>query len=217
MTTSVLMAPTEVGLENKTLIGASLWMRLTQRISREEEMELAVAERILDQTLGFLKALAADPAVSLSPSAMVDIGWHTFILHTRDYQEFCQEIAGRFIHHEPVDQGELDYRSSTARTVAAMEDARIPVDYPLWSTLDGAWCSGGTGSCRSLSAIWQTWCGGSWDLSSPSTRSPCSSARLCYWLTAMTASNEECLLWIQGLSAPQSGRSACARANIGIV
>jgi len=31
----------------------------------------------------------------------VDQLWHTFITHTRDYQEFCDTIGGRFIHHIP--------------------------------------------------------------------------------------------------------------------
>jgi hypothetical protein len=28
-----------------------------------------------------------------------DPGWHTFVLHTRDYREFCRRVAGRFIDH----------------------------------------------------------------------------------------------------------------------
>lgn len=35
------------------------------------------------------------------PSAALDEGWHTFILFTRQYQEFCKNILGRFIHHTP--------------------------------------------------------------------------------------------------------------------
>jgi SAM-dependent methyltransferase len=32
-------------------------------------------------------------------------GWHAFILHTDDYAEFCQRVAGRFIHHLPAGPG----------------------------------------------------------------------------------------------------------------
>lgn len=43
------------------------------------------------------------PAVGFSPSKMVDIGWHTFLLYTEAYADFCRKIAGRFIHHYPRD------------------------------------------------------------------------------------------------------------------
>jgi hypothetical protein len=39
--------------------------------------------------------------VRLSPSPIVDEAWHQFILFTREYAEYCNSVAGRFIHHEP--------------------------------------------------------------------------------------------------------------------
>ncbi|MEO8065553.1 MAG: hypothetical protein ABI643_01710 [Candidatus Doudnabacteria bacterium] len=32
---------------------------------------------------------------------VLDEYWHTFILHTRDYREFCDSHLGFFIHHSP--------------------------------------------------------------------------------------------------------------------
>lgn len=32
---------------------------------------------------------------------MMDDMWHNFILHTRDYAEFCQNYFGEFVHHVP--------------------------------------------------------------------------------------------------------------------
>lgn len=29
--------------------------------------------------------------------------WHTFLLDTNGYQEFCKEVFGRFIHHNPYE------------------------------------------------------------------------------------------------------------------
>lgn len=37
----------------------------------------------------------------LSPSLIVDLAWHEFILFTRHYHEFCKTHFGRFIHHTP--------------------------------------------------------------------------------------------------------------------
>ncbi len=35
-------------------------------------------------------------------SSEVDNLWHTFLLFTREYQKFCNEMFGKFIHHDPV-------------------------------------------------------------------------------------------------------------------
>lgn len=56
----------------------------------------------MEQTLAFLAATANQADKPLSPSQPVDIGWHAFILYTREYAEFCQRVAGRFIHHVPT-------------------------------------------------------------------------------------------------------------------
>lgn len=37
----------------------------------------------------------------LSPSLMVDLAWHEFVLCTKYYADFCQSQFGRFIHHTP--------------------------------------------------------------------------------------------------------------------
>lgn len=31
----------------------------------------------------------------------IDLGWHEFVLHTRDYSEFYSDYLGGFIHHIP--------------------------------------------------------------------------------------------------------------------
>jgi len=36
------------------------------------------------------------------PSQVVDDLWHEFILHTREYQEFCDKAFGQFLHHTPA-------------------------------------------------------------------------------------------------------------------
>ena len=32
---------------------------------------------------------------------MLDEAWHTFILFTHDYLEFCRDYLGQYIHHQP--------------------------------------------------------------------------------------------------------------------
>ncbi len=39
------------------------------------------------------------------PSEAVDELWHEFVLHTRDYADFCAQAFGRFMHHVPDEAG----------------------------------------------------------------------------------------------------------------
>lgn len=34
------------------------------------------------------------------PSKLIDVCWHSFICNTREYQAFCRNIFGAFLHHE---------------------------------------------------------------------------------------------------------------------
>jgi hypothetical protein len=46
--------------------------------------------------------LAGRRPVSM-PSQAVDDAWHEFILFTRNYQAFCRQALGRFLHHVPAE------------------------------------------------------------------------------------------------------------------
>jgi len=35
------------------------------------------------------------------PSRVVDVAWHEFILHTKDYHRFCNRAFGHYLHHNP--------------------------------------------------------------------------------------------------------------------
>lgn len=37
------------------------------------------------------------------PSQAVDVAWHEFILFTKQYQVFCKQALGRFLHHTPAE------------------------------------------------------------------------------------------------------------------
>jgi hypothetical protein len=46
------------------------------------------------------------------PSEVVDDLWHEFILYTRDYQVFCSQAFGRFLHHTPAVRLSPNFKSS---------------------------------------------------------------------------------------------------------
>lgn len=142
---TIIEVPTGQQLANKHLLSDELWKRLVKRIEKDEGIELPMAERIMDQALGFLRLVALDSGKGYAPSARVDIGWHTFVLYTRSYAEFCDRIAGQFIHHEPSDEEGVDYGTEhIARTVKSMLSFGIPVDLEIWMS-DGEGGDGGEG------------------------------------------------------------------------
>ena len=144
------VAPASVPLANLSMISEALCARLVNRIEQDEEMPRELAERILDQALGYLKLASIVPDGHFSPSPLVDIGWHTFILYTREYDKFCRELTGgRFIHHEPTDEeGVLNLSSGPTGTMQAMKERGIVVDELLWAHMhagDCSNCNGGQG------------------------------------------------------------------------
>ncbi|GHJ36829.1 hypothetical protein [Streptomyces sp. TS71-3] len=122
--------------------------RLTRRITTDHpDIDTPMARRIVAQTAAFLAASGHAPGQSLAPSKLVDVGWHTFILHTVDHADFCQRVAGRFIHHVPTDEpkeipgGPAEARG---RTLIAITAAGYTVDTELWPELaDCSQCHAG--------------------------------------------------------------------------
>jgi len=124
----------------RDLISPRMFNRLVARVMADNGDDRPTAERITDQALAFLAACAANPGAGLAPSPQVDTGWHAFILHTADYAEFCDRLAGRFIHHLPDELGEEDSGAGVPATVAAMRALGLTVDAGLW---------GAAGECTS--------------------------------------------------------------------
>ncbi|WBB56705.1 hypothetical protein [Verrucosispora sp. WMMD573] len=122
----------------RALVSDELFTQLTARIAHDHtELAPDLPARILDQALAFLGTCATATG-PLGPSDLVDIGWHTFILHTREYADFCERIAGRFIHHQPEPtskeppSGPEPIGAPISRTVAAITAAGFAVDHELW-------------------------------------------------------------------------------------
>jgi hypothetical protein len=123
---------------HKQRIEEPLWERLVARIAKENDCDACLAGRIMDQALGFLCLVAQDPDAQYSPSPVVDIGWHTIILYTREYAALCELLAGRFIHHAPLDEAGRAYtKNGVSRTVAAMKVRGLAVDEDLWNGTTG--------------------------------------------------------------------------------
>lgn len=117
----------------RELIAPDLFDRLTHRVMADDSLDQDTAGRVVEQALAFLVACALNPGSHLTPSVQVDTGWHAFILHTREYADFCTRTAGRFIHHRPDPPGEARPETeATGLTIAAMRAAGLHVDTALW-------------------------------------------------------------------------------------
>ncbi|WP_203757078.1 glycine-rich domain-containing protein, partial [Catellatospora bangladeshensis] len=103
-------------------------------------------QRGVSQMVGFLAACAVAPE-PLGPSTVVDRFWHAFIIRTRDYTDFCEKVAGRYIHHIPQDEREHDPRLPgtgsviRSRTISAIEASGHAVDLEFWPELGATDCT----------------------------------------------------------------------------
>ena len=69
-------------------------------ISEKEKIPLSEAEQLFSDTIRYLY-LCSISEKSLSPNERLDLGWHHFILCTKEYATFCKRHIGYFIHHSP--------------------------------------------------------------------------------------------------------------------
>ncbi|MET9225342.1 hypothetical protein [Lentzea sp. NPDC003310] len=126
--------------------------RLRLQLAAEHSITVVEADRIVVDTISFLTVCAAAPHRGFRPSRQVDLGWHQFILNTRDYADFCDRTAGRFIHHVP-DEFDAPVRRTTAEalgpTVEAIKAAGLPFHAELWLAGEGrcSQCHSGCTTC----------------------------------------------------------------------
>jgi hypothetical protein len=125
----------------RPLVDSELFDRLAARVAHDDQVSDDYARRIVDQALAFLSA-AAVSSERLTPSATVDLGWHAFLLYTRDYAQFCDRVAGRMIHHVPDDgpdaiERDGDPSETVVVTLDAIERAGYVVDPEVWTLSAG--------------------------------------------------------------------------------
>lgn len=54
-------------------------------------------------------------------SEEVDNLWHTFIIYTREYARFCKEVAGKYLHHVPLDNKVKNLNNNRAEKIKFIE------------------------------------------------------------------------------------------------
>ena len=129
------MTPTDIAVRDpRTCLPEHTWERLVRLIMRDHDLDHGLAERTAGQTVAYLVTSAEQPEITMGPAPAVDKGVHTFVLDSPSYFAFCDQHAGRYIHHVPHlpddETGEIDL---VKRTIAAIRAAGFPVDAELWN------------------------------------------------------------------------------------
>lgn len=73
---------------------------LFSKIQSAAEVTKEEVPTLIEEVLRFLFLIKFGNQI-LTPSHIVDLAWHEFILCTRYYAEFCEKHFEKFIHHHP--------------------------------------------------------------------------------------------------------------------
>ena len=115
--------------------------RVVQRVAERREFSPEEMDCAGSELVKFL-SLCAESELPLAPSGVIDDLWHEFILHTRDYAEFCATTLGSFVHHVP---SVFPDPSSYDRTLVRIRERFGIADERFWPAA-GADCDSSCGS-----------------------------------------------------------------------
>src|SRR5262249_35562828 len=94
---------------------------VVRRYAKEQHASREEAEEIFQETLKWLYlcgcSLREDVSCAMTPEiAKLDEMWHTFLMFTRDYADFCERYFSFFLHHVP-NEDEEEVREGGAEAV----------------------------------------------------------------------------------------------------
>jgi hypothetical protein len=99
-------------------------------------IDAGTAGRIVDEALKFVTTAAQFRTVPISPSHVVDEGWHALILHTALYARLCERL-GSMVHHYPERPDASRHDDEVmAGTIALIGEAGYEPDMDLWRSPD---------------------------------------------------------------------------------
>jgi hypothetical protein len=112
---------------------------LIQRYMMDYGVSADHANRCFRALKEFMVVCAVKPGYKVT-SDPIDRMWHTFLLFTKDYKEFCEDNLGVFINHEPFEHAAPE---AYIETRAFAEKYFGNLDGELWSVQAKADCSSG--------------------------------------------------------------------------
>lgn len=102
-------------------------VEVAERFCDQFEVDLADAEEIFTETRVWVwlcararhdrtHGLTAPRLIIDRPLFYIDEGWHNWLLHTRKYREFCQDLFGFFVDHNPTPANDKRERKAALST-----------------------------------------------------------------------------------------------------
>jgi hypothetical protein len=125
-----------------------------KKYCEEQSLPMKVAREHEREIKRFLALIAINPKTTYGMKGPIDELWHTFVLFTKKYTDFCYGVSGRYLHHFPSVPGEKPTDSKHYRRL--LHDYKLvfgeepPPHFwprPKKSTKDLVWCGCG-GTCR---------------------------------------------------------------------
>ncbi len=110
---------------------------LVERFARRNEVPLEAAQHHFEETKKFIIVCGMLPD-ECSPSTKLDGMWHHFILHTKDYKNFCERYIGRFIHHNPTERPNIKSRAAMLELATTTFSS---IDRVMWPSVEVVACS----------------------------------------------------------------------------
>ena len=131
---SLVMVPLIIGLEVVLVVVAVHFWKKARNAQRERFIHSYMFPRGIDDKLRqmhptldakqfqliaralrqfFMAHLKSDHGFVAMPSQAADDLWHEFILYTRNYEAFCKQAFGGFMHHTPAVALGADRRNNT--------------------------------------------------------------------------------------------------------
>lgn len=91
----------------------------------EAELIFAEAKKWL-----WLNSLEDRPPLAVTSEIQVlDEMWHTFVLFTRDYSEYCQSRFGRYMHHKPTSRREKEAEAAEPEAFDRRRRQEMAIQY----------------------------------------------------------------------------------------
>ena len=126
-----------------------MWF-VAERIGRDQLLQAAEVDEAIVQFKRFAYMVAIGYTNLTMPVKSIDIVWHTFLLFTEEYEQFCIECIGSYLHHKPTTSRTI---SSTSTSLDFFETYETVFGVNIRRCVnEQATCCGGGDGCRSRSA-----------------------------------------------------------------
>lgn len=110
---------------------------VVKRYSEDAKVSIDEAQRTFDGLKQYLAACVFTGG-KRTPAKIIDECWHTFLLHLRDYQVFCERYLRGLVYHDPaIDNSGFDYYPKTRAAALALygelDELIWPSDHSMYA------------------------------------------------------------------------------------